>query len=65
MNPKAHWDRVYRDRSADQLSWYQPEPAVSLSMIREALPEPASRIIDVGGGASALASGWPRRDTRG
>ena len=55
MNRKEHWERVYRDKAADQVSWYQADPAVSLRLIREALPDPAGAIIDVGGGASTLA----------
>ena len=30
---QAHWERVYRTRDAERVSWYQPEPATSLRLI--------------------------------
>jgi len=51
---KFHWERVYGERSPEEVGWYQSEPTVSLELIRAsgvALDEP---IIDVGGGASVL-----------
>lgn len=51
---QTHWDNVYAHRSADQLSWYQHEPSLSLGLIREAAPCYEARIIDVGGGNSVL-----------
>jgi ubiquinone/menaquinone biosynthesis C-methylase UbiE len=53
-DPKAHWETVYRTKRADEVSWFQREPAISLSLIRRAAPETSARIIDVGGGASRL-----------
>ena len=53
MDPKAHWEAVYRERRPEQVSWYQPEPTLSLELIRSvAAPEDA--VLDVGGGASTL-----------
>ncbi len=54
MNLRDHWNRVYQTKGVDEVSWYQPEPRVSLGLIREVAPSPSSRIIDVGGGASFL-----------
>jgi SAM-dependent methyltransferase len=51
---KAHWDKVYSDRGADGVSWYQSEPALSLRLIGEAGLKPGDRVVDVGGGASVL-----------
>jgi ubiquinone/menaquinone biosynthesis C-methylase UbiE len=51
---KAHWETVYRTKRADEMSWFQREPAISLDLIRRAAPETSARIIDVGGGASRL-----------
>jgi SAM-dependent methyltransferase len=51
--PADHWDGVYAARAPDALSWYQAEPALSLELIRRALPPPA-RVLDVGGGTSFL-----------
>ncbi len=36
------------------MSWYQPEPRLSLELIRAAAPAAGGRVIDVGGGASLL-----------
>jgi ubiquinone/menaquinone biosynthesis C-methylase UbiE len=45
---------VYASRSPDSVSWYQPHATLSLDLIRRIGAGPASRIIDVGGGASTL-----------
>ena len=49
---KAHWERIYRERAAPELSWYQPQPRLSLELIHAAGVSPDDRVIDVGGGAS-------------
>jgi trans-aconitate methyltransferase len=51
---RAHWDRVWRTKSPDQMSWYQPEPGISLELIAAAGIARDGGIIDVGGGASVL-----------
>jgi SAM-dependent methyltransferase len=56
MQDKQHWEAIYRDRSPQSVSWFQPEAAVSLRLIREA-STPAAAVIDVGGGASTLVDG--------
>ncbi|MHB8488658.1 MAG: class I SAM-dependent methyltransferase [Candidatus Dormibacteria bacterium] len=49
-----HWDRRYSGAGATGVSWYEPEPAMSLALIdRLRLPKGAP-VIDVGGGASLL-----------
>jgi len=53
MDSKAHWDRVYRNTAPNQVSWYQAEAQVSLGLIRQALPDLTSAIVDVGGGAAS------------
>lgn len=57
MDAKAHWEGVYRSKRADDVSWFQPEAATSLALIRRAATEPAASIIDIGGGASRLVDG--------
>jgi ubiquinone/menaquinone biosynthesis C-methylase UbiE len=57
VETKAHWEQVYREKQADELSWFQAEARLSLFLIQEAVPELESTIIDVGGGASTLADG--------
>ena len=50
----AHWDTVYRTKSADSVSWYQPSPDASLAAIARTGVGPSTAIIDIGGGASLL-----------
>ncbi|HEU0223970.1 MAG TPA: class I SAM-dependent methyltransferase [Steroidobacteraceae bacterium] len=50
----AHWEQVWRTRAPREVSWYQPEPTVSLELIEAAGIAQDSGIIDVGGGASLL-----------
>jgi trans-aconitate methyltransferase len=52
---REHWERVWRTKSPDQMSWYQPEPVISLQLIAAAGVARDGGIIDVGGGASLLA----------
>jgi len=54
MDPKAHWDNVYRTRKPSEVSWYRPHLEVSLELIREAAPGRDAHIIDVGGGEATL-----------
>jgi SAM-dependent methyltransferase len=51
---QAHWSRVYQTKAADSVSWYRPHLQVSLELLEEAGLSPASRVIDIGGGASTL-----------
>lgn len=59
-----HWDRIYRSKRADELSWFQREPQMSLALIRQAAPDPESPIIDIGGGASMLVDALVAADYR-
>jgi len=53
MSTKDHWESVYSSKADAELSWTQPDPHLSLSLIAEVCP--AGRVIDVGGGTSPLA----------
>jgi SAM-dependent methyltransferase len=52
---KTYWDRIYAEREPSEVSWYQRDPRLSLELIRRCPLEPEAAVIDVGGGASALA----------
>ena len=54
MDPKSHWEGIYRNKLPTQVSWYQPHARRSLDLIRRLSPPPGGAIIDVGGGASTL-----------
>jgi ubiquinone/menaquinone biosynthesis C-methylase UbiE len=54
MDLKSHWERVYRTKQPEQVSWYRPHLEKSLELIEAAAPDRDARIIDVGGGESTL-----------
>jgi ubiquinone/menaquinone biosynthesis C-methylase UbiE len=54
-NEQRHWQSIYRERSPHEVSWYEPYPERSLTLIRAAGLDKDAAIVDVGGGASALA----------
>lgn len=54
MDQRLHWEQVYQIRDDPELSWYQTRPLKSLGLIEGVRPLPR-RVIDVGGGQSALA----------
>ena len=51
---KNHWENIYQSKPANQVSWFQPHLAKSLESIASTRIDKEARIIDVGGGASAL-----------
>ena len=42
MDRKAHWDTVYTTQAAEAVSWFQPEPTVSLRLLEKAGMTPAT-----------------------
>ncbi|MBK5256415.1 MAG: class I SAM-dependent methyltransferase [Vicinamibacteria bacterium] len=54
MDRKQHWESVYQTKRPTEVSWYQAEPTLSLSLVNEAAGAGAASVIDVGGGASTL-----------
>jgi 2-polyprenyl-3-methyl-5-hydroxy-6-metoxy-1,4-benzoquinol methylase len=54
IDNQGHWQAVYHDSSASEVSWYQTEPALSLSLIEATGIARDASILDVGGGASVL-----------
>ena len=54
MDTKTHWNKVYTDKSPNQVTWYQAVPKLSLEMIASAGVPADGAIIDVGGGMSFL-----------
>jgi len=51
---RQHWETVYRSKSSDAVSWYQPHADRSLQLIQATGLGPQAKVIDVGGGASTL-----------
>ena len=64
VDPKAHWEKVYRTKRPNEVSWYRPHLEVSLQVIEEAAPNPDAQIIDVGGGESTLVDDLVTRGYR-
>lgn len=56
-----HWAKVYADRDATRVSWYQPEAEPSLRALDRFGASPSSSLIDVGGGASTLVDALLQR----
>lgn len=55
VNERPHqWDRRYSGAGATGVSWYQPEPAMSLALIDRLRVPKGAPVVDVGGGASLL-----------
>jgi trans-aconitate methyltransferase len=54
MNRAEHWNAVYTAKTDQQVSWFEPEPSVSLAMLDAAGVSPTHCIIDIGGGNSRL-----------
>jgi ubiquinone/menaquinone biosynthesis C-methylase UbiE len=60
MDSRQHWETIYQTRNPAAVSWFQPDPVLSLRLITEAAPDRGASILDVGGGASTLVDGLLR-----
>lgn len=54
IDRKQHWEAVYQSKAAEETSWYQPVPRLSLSMIVNTGMGSDASLIDIGGGNSLL-----------
>src|SRR6476661_8564707 len=54
MDPRTHWETIYRTKDVHEVSWFQSEARVSLDLINRISPDRSAAIIDVGAGASVL-----------
>lgn len=61
---QEHWQDVYLQKDSQKVSWYRTHLDVSLELIERAGLTPASRIIDVGAGASTLVDDLIDRGVR-
>src|ERR1700736_6678543 len=55
MDPRTHWETIYRTKDVHEVSWFQLEARRSLDLINRICPDRAAPIIDVGAGTSVLA----------
>lgn len=52
---QGHWDNVYRNKPASQVSWFRPHLETSVALIERATQgRRSAAILDAGGGASTL-----------
>lgn len=54
MEKRSHWEKVYREKGPQDVSWTQERPELSLELIRGTGLGKDARIIDIGGGDSRL-----------
>jgi hypothetical protein len=54
VDRRTHWNDAWTSRGPEKVSWYQAEPEPSLGLVT-AVSNADDVVIDVGGGASALA----------
>jgi len=54
MNLEQYWDRIYRTKHAQDVSWFRPHLHTSLELISQTGVSRDAPILDVGGGASTL-----------
>lgn len=59
-----YWQDVYTKKKENEVSWFQPRPALSIELIEAADVDSQSAIIDIGGGASRLVDGLLARGYR-
>ena len=51
---QAHWENIYATKRESEVSWFEEIPAQSFELLELVGAQPASSIIDIGGGASRL-----------
>ena len=54
MSVEAHWEKIYREKAPDAVSWYRAHLGTSIALIEKVAPSRSACIIDVGGGESTL-----------
>ncbi|MEE2744520.1 MAG: class I SAM-dependent methyltransferase [Bdellovibrionota bacterium] len=54
MTDKTHWNNIYNKKNPHEVSWYQPTPNISLTLIESLKLSKNDSIIDIGGGASTF-----------
>jgi 16S rRNA A1518/A1519 N6-dimethyltransferase RsmA/KsgA/DIM1 with predicted DNA glycosylase/AP lyase activity len=54
MNVETHWEKIYREKAPDAVSWYRAHLETSIALIEKVAPQRSASIIDVGGGESTL-----------
>ncbi len=53
-NVKDHWNKIYSKKEDNEVSWFQPTPETSISIIDKYVTSKSDKVIDIGGGNSNL-----------
>lgn len=51
---KKHWNKIYTKKSDNEVSWFQPNPETSISIVEKYSNSKSNKVIDIGGGNSNL-----------
>jgi 2-polyprenyl-3-methyl-5-hydroxy-6-metoxy-1,4-benzoquinol methylase len=54
MDAKTHWEKVYKTKEPEAVSWYRAHLETSLALIGRAAHSRSASIIDIGAGESTL-----------
>ncbi|WMJ73983.1 class I SAM-dependent methyltransferase [Cytophagaceae bacterium ABcell3] len=54
ISRRKHWEKVFEEKKAEEVSWYQPIPETSINLILSVNPKKNAPIIDIGAGDSML-----------
>jgi 2-polyprenyl-3-methyl-5-hydroxy-6-metoxy-1,4-benzoquinol methylase len=54
MDAQIHWEKIYREKAPNAVSWYRPHLETSIELIERAAADFSASIIDIGGGESTL-----------
>ena len=54
MDAQTHWEKIYREKAPDAVSWYRLHLETSIELIEQAAADFSASIIDIGGGESTL-----------
>ena len=52
MSTKTHWEKIYKEKSPEQVSWTQEIPKSSIDFFNDFKIDKKAPVIDVGGGES-------------
>ena len=52
MSSKSHWEKIYKEKSPQEVSWTQETPTTSIDFFNDFKIQKDDPIIDVGGGES-------------
>lgn len=64
MDVREHWQKIYRTKAPDAVSWFRAHLEISIGLIERAAPDRSASIVDIGGGESTLVDDLVERGYR-